>query len=69
MVKLLKKCVTCGYIGSEKSTTKGSIWIEIVLWIFFIVPGVIYSIWRLTTRTKGCPKCRSVMISPEWDEQ
>ena len=50
-------CPACGTRGEPKTTTRGSLWLEIVLWIFFIVPGVIYSIWRLTTRRPACPAC------------
>jgi hypothetical protein len=55
-------CLNCGTIGKPKSITKGSICIEIILWLLFIIPGLIYSIWRLTTRTKGCPLCSGKMI-------
>lgn len=53
----LIKCPNCAYEGEGKKFIKGSFGIEIVLWIFFIVPGLIYSIWRLTTPYFGCPKC------------
>jgi hypothetical protein len=42
--------------------TKGSFLIEFLLWVCFIVPGLIYSIWRLGTRHKGCPSCGGPMI-------
>lgn len=57
-------CSNCGTIGSPKTVTKGSILIEIVLWICFIVPGLIYSIWRLTTRTKACRSCGADNMVP-----
>lgn len=31
--------------------------IELVLWLCFIIPGLIYSLWRLSTRSPGCPSC------------
>lgn len=30
---------------------------EVFLWLLLIVPGFIYSLWRLTTKTKVYPKC------------
>jgi len=57
-------CVTCGTTGRKKSRTRGSILIEIALWLFFIVPGVIYSLWRLTTRRNVCGACGSEQIIP-----
>src|SRR5258708_17376913 len=50
-------CTTCGYVGEPKAITKGSIAIEVVLWLCFLVPGLIYSIWRLSSRYDGCPTC------------
>jgi len=55
-------CVKCGYKGKPKLITKGSIGLEIVLWLFFLIPGLIYSIWRHTSRYRGCLKCKDTMI-------
>ena len=30
---------------------------ECFLWLLFLVPGVIYSIWRIASRYAGCPVC------------
>lgn len=49
-------CKTCGHVGDPATKTKGSIGTELLLWIF-IVPGILYSIWRLTTRHDACAKC------------
>ena len=57
-------CQDCGTTGVPKKVTKGSIWIEIILWLCFLIPGLIYSIWRLTTRYDACPKCKSKSIIP-----
>lgn len=57
-------CPNCGTVGTPKTVTKGSMLIEIVLWIFLIVPGIIYSIWRLTTRAKVCRSCGSKNMIP-----
>ncbi len=59
-----KICVTCGAKGKGKTITRGSILIEIVLWLCFLLPGVIYSIWRHTTRFYGCRVCGSNSLIP-----
>ncbi len=51
------KCPNCGYEGIVKKYIKGSVGIEIVLWLFALLPGFIYSIWRLNSRHEGCPRC------------
>ena len=42
-------CASCGSPGKPKNAIKGSIVVEIILWFSFLIPGLIYSIWRLTT--------------------
>lgn len=51
------KCPNCEYEGKSKTFTKGSIIIELFLWLLMVLPGLIYSFWRHTSRYKGCPKC------------
>lgn len=57
-------CKECGYAGPMETVTKGNFAIEVLLWICFFMPGLIYSIWRLTTRGRGCPECESRSIVP-----
>lgn len=57
-------CTTCGHIGRAETITKGSFVIELALWLCFIVPGLIYGIWRLSSRTKGCAKCGGQHVIP-----
>lgn len=57
-------CKSCGHVGEGKTATSGSVWIEIVLWLCLIVPGVIYTIWRLTTRGNACELCGSRDLIP-----
>ena len=51
------KCPNCQYEGKGKKYTKGSTLIELVLWLMFIVPGFIYSLWRISSKYVGCPQC------------
>lgn len=57
-------CVQCGFVGKPRKTAKGSILIELVLWLFFILLGLIYSLWRLSSKYTACPKCGSANIIP-----
>ena len=61
---MARLCTTCGYVGNTKRVTKGSFLIELILWIAFIVPGLIYSVWRLTSRYDACPKCGAANMIP-----
>ena len=55
-------CPECGCAGEGVQLTKGSFGVELILWLFAIVPGLIYSIWRLNTRYCGCLTCKSNML-------
>jgi hypothetical protein len=57
-------CTTCHFIGNPKKITKGSFFIELILYLFMIVPGLIYSIWRLTTKQLVCPACKNPTMIP-----
>lgn len=57
-------CTNCGQVTNGKTAVKGNIAIEIVLWLFFIIPGIIYSLWRSSSRHKVCPVCGSTNLVP-----
>jgi len=55
-------CTQCGEVGRRKYVVSGSILIEAVLWLLFIIPGLIYTLWRSTSGRYVCPKCRGPMV-------
>lgn len=57
-------CTTCGHVGKTKRYVKGSLALEILLWLFLLVPGLIYSIWRSTTKERVCAKCKKNTLIP-----
>ena len=57
-------CPNCGSVGTPRNRTKGSFWIELILWLCFLVPGLLYSVWRLTTKEAVCPKCGAPHMIP-----
>lgn len=57
-------CITCGHHGATKSHTKGSFLLEVVLWLMFIVPGLIYSVWRVSSRSQVCASCGASTLVP-----
>jgi len=50
-------CPKCGYIGEPEILREGSSLVELVLWLCFFIPGLIYSIWRLNNKYDICPCC------------
>lgn len=58
-------CKQCGTRTNRPAVvTKGSLGIEIVAWLLLLIPGVIYSVWRHTTRGNACPACQSFDLLP-----
>jgi uncharacterized protein len=57
-------CATCGTRTAGRKATKGSTLIELILWCCFIIPGLIYSVWRLTTRARACHACGATALVP-----
>ena len=52
-------CLRCGTIGQPRMETPGSFAAEVMLWLLLIVPGAIYTVWRLASKRPVCPTCRS----------
>lgn len=58
-------CNSCKNYSST-ATMRGNGWIELILYLFYIVPGIIYSIWRRSGSPNVCPICKSSSLIPAW---
>lgn len=54
----VRVCATCGMIIRPQKTMGGNCLIEGILWLL-IIPGAIYSVWRLASKASVCPSCGS----------
>ena len=57
-------CSNCGAVEVPIRNTPGRFGVEAALWLCFLIPGLIYSVWRLATRHDACPECYSANILP-----
>ena len=57
-------CTQCRHIGDRELCSKGKTSVEVILWLLFLVPGLIYSIWRRTGRYCACPNCGNPSMVP-----
>ena len=57
-------CKQCGTVHDGKQHLPGNGWIEAVLWLAYIFPGLIYSIWRRSARKPTCGACGSRDLVP-----
>jgi len=64
MAKQQLVCTMCGYVGNYKKKAKGSFAVEVILWLLFLLPGIVYSVWRMSSKQKVCPKCGNTNMIP-----
>jgi hypothetical protein len=57
-------CPACGTLAVPKQARRGSLGVEVVLWLLLLVPGLIYSVWRLSGDTNTCPACGARTLIP-----
>jgi hypothetical protein len=57
-------CRNCGSCDAPKTVSPRSIWIEIILWFSYLIPGVIYTLWCHYQTYIACNKCGSRDIVP-----
>lgn len=55
-------CAACGTFGRGRTHTPGHFLIEVVLWLCLLLPGVIYSLWRLSARRRVCAACGAHVV-------
>ena len=55
-------CTRCGTLHDGQTTLPGSGWIELVLWLCWLAPGLIYSIWRRRQPKPTCSACGSLEL-------
>ncbi len=56
-------CTSCNNKTTDPKM-RGRGWIELILWICYIVPGLIYSIWRRSGDPSICPTCDKETLIP-----
>lgn len=52
-------CKNCEEIGQVTEKMPGNGWVEIVLYLFWIAPGIVYSVWRRKSKKQVCGSCGS----------
>lgn len=57
-------CTTCGISSVPERPKKGHWLIELVLYFFYIVPGIVYSVWRRSGLKNRCPNCGAETMIP-----
>jgi len=52
-------CTCCGETAAPDTRVTGSDRLELALWVLFLVPGLLYCVWRHLHRRRACPACGS----------
>lgn len=61
-------CRCCGFVGVPRKARRGNGALEFILWWFFLLPGLIYSIWRSGNYIKLCPTCDKSDLIPAFSQ-
>jgi hypothetical protein len=63
-------CQQCGSFSRYPARQiEGHLAVEIALWLFFLVPGLIYSIWRNASANEVCCVCGGRALIPAQSPQ
>lgn len=57
-------CSTCGSVVEPKKVFQGSLGLEIVLWLMCFPVGLLYSVWRLSSKKTVCTSCGAETLLP-----
>lgn len=57
-------CRNCGHEGAAERELKGHFLITLILLLLYIIPGIIYMVWRRTGLHDSCAKCGSQNVVP-----
>lgn len=61
----MELCTQCLSKVEPKKGVRGYFVIEILLYLVMILPGLLYTLWRITGgKEKTCPKCGSHVFVP-----
>lgn len=55
-------CMECGCQRDPIIAKRGFLVIELFMWLMYILPGIIYSIWRRVRTQQVCSNCRTPSI-------
>jgi len=56
-------CTSCG-TDTNAPILKGNGWVELLLWLCYLVPGLIYTVWRRSKEPSVCPNCKKESLIP-----
>jgi len=63
-------CLTCGTEDRVVLRPRGYFALEVFLWLLYLLPGLLYSMWRVSTKYRACSVCGSEdvvpLTSPKW---
>ncbi|MFC1524292.1 hypothetical protein ACFL6N_05835 [Thermodesulfobacteriota bacterium] len=57
-------CTSCGSRERPIMHTRGSVKVEIILWCCFLLPGLIYSLWKQGGKGWICRECGNNELVP-----
>ena len=60
-------CSQCGHLGRPRQVAPGSLLVEIILWCCLLLPGLLYSLWRIGAKRPTCRHCGAIAATVPTD--
>jgi hypothetical protein len=57
-------CTRCRNVVTPVMKTPGTFGVELALWLLICIPGIVYSVWRATSKHEACPICGARELVP-----
>lgn len=57
-------CLRCGSVDGARQVRRGSLVVEVLLWLMWLLPGLIYTAWRWSTLHAVCVCCGAAELVP-----
>lgn len=65
MISDVRLCTLCGHETLQPlRRMPGTGWVSLLLLVPFVLPGVVYQVWRFAMRREVCPRCGSTALIP-----
>jgi len=59
--ELGQRCAFCGEVDMPEVVRRGNIWLHVFAYLWWIIPGIIYGMWRNRKHYIRCRKCKQIL--------
>jgi len=60
----VRYCPACGLVARGMPVPRGRLSLELLLWMAFLLPGLLYTLWRVSNPHRVCVSCHHAGLLP-----